>query len=136
MSEASIDNPAEQIAVGSTVINRMLRNNTSRVEDVWGAYAHGQDPTDALRTTTRDLLTGDIPDTTAGATHFYSPRSMPLEGDPIAGYDVGGDLERTPGLPRANYRPSWANTYDPRPVLGVREGYYRFFEPPGAGSVR
>lgn len=40
----------------------------------------------------------EINDIREGATHFYSPRSMPKEGESTTGRDVGGGLEQTPGL--------------------------------------
>lgn len=135
MSEASIGNDAERIAVGSTVLNRMKRKKTARVSNVWGAYAHNQAPTKEVKETARNLLNGKIADNTAGATHYYSPRTMPKEGESTEGYDVGGGLESTAGLLKRNYRPSWALTFEACPITGVRENYYRFYRAQGSGAV-
>ncbi len=136
MSEASIGNYNEKVAVGSTVLNRMRRDNTTGVADVWGAYAHNQTATPQIRQLARDLLSGATSDNTGGATNFYSPQSMPRRGQPTHGYDVGGGLEETPGLNTPNFRPGWAATYEPRPVQGVRPRLFRFYEAPDAGPSR
>ena len=34
---------------------------------------------------------------------------MPKEGESTKGYDIDGGLEQTPGLPKKNYKPGWAN---------------------------
>jgi uncharacterized Zn-binding protein involved in type VI secretion len=126
-SEASVGNAAEQQAVGSTVINRMNRAMTMDVSDVWNAYAHNQAPSDALRPMAVGLLNGSIGDNTNGSEFYYSPRSMPAEGSPTAGYNVGGGLELINGAPHRNYRPSWAQTYTYQPINGVREWYFKFY---------
>ena len=111
MSEASVGNDTERRAVGLTVLNRMRRNGTNSVRGVWRAYAHAQAPTPEIRELAQDLLQGHVVDPTNGATHYYSPRSMPNENASaatLANYDVGGGLEQVPGLPRRTYRPTWA----------------------------
>lgn len=135
MSEASIGNDAERIAVGSTALNRMHRDSTNDVTDVWDAYSHGQDPVPEITTLATNLLNGSIGDNSNGATHYYSPRSMPKEGDATSGYDVGGGLEQTQGVNGRNYKPSWSLTYTPKAVSGARPAYFKFFRQPGNGPV-
>ena len=135
MSEASIGNQVERTAVGFTVVNRMLRNKVTSVSDVWGTYAHRQTPIPEITSLSSQILSGKIPDPTSGATHFYSPLSMPREGDPTSGYDVGGGLERVPPLSYKTYRPSWSLTYTLITVAGTRPAYYKFYRMPNNGPV-
>jgi hypothetical protein len=135
MSEASVGNEAERTAVGFTVINRMRRNRRDSVCEVWRAYAHGQQPTAAIVELAGRILKDSSADPTDGCTHYYSPLSMPKEGDDVQGYDVAGGLEQTPGLPRRNYRPGWALRFTYEPVPGVRPSYFKFFRVPGDGPV-
>jgi predicted RNase H-like nuclease (RuvC/YqgF family) len=136
MSEASTCNQAERTAVGYTVLNRMARNGTNAVADVEGAYARNQQPTEEIIALARGILSCNIPDNSGGATHFYSPRSMPHEGDqPLTG-DTAGGLEQTPGEARRNYRPGWANTFEPVEIPGVVARNFRFFRAPGDEPVR
>ena len=72
----------------------MERNDTDNVSDVWSAYSHNQTPTSKILELARDLLSGQIIDNTGGATHFYSPKSMPRVGDSTNGRDVRGGLEQ------------------------------------------
>jgi hypothetical protein len=134
-TEAGGCNRAEQIAVGSTVLNRMRRNGTALVSDVRGYHVE-KDPDDTSRQIARGILSGSIADNTGGAPHFYSPRRMPREGGPTANYDIQGGLESTAGLSSRNYRPSFASKYESKCVHGVRDAYFRFFRAPGNGPVR
>ena len=136
MSEASRGNHSEQIAVGSTVLNRMNRNGTNLVRNVSKGFSHNQVATPQIRQLARDLLTGEIRNNTGGATNFYSPQGMPRQGQSTDGYDVGGGLEETPGLNSPNYRPGWAATFKPKPVQGVRPRLFRFYEAPGDRPFR
>ena len=136
MSEASVGNYAEQVAVGNTVLNRMHRNKTVKVEDVWSAYDRSQAPSKEMLSLAANLLSGKISDNTGGATHYYSPRSMPKEGTPIKGFDVGGGLERIAGRASQSYRPSFVNSFEYVNILDVRESYYKFYFSPGTGKVR
>jgi hypothetical protein len=137
MSEASVGNQTERLSVGWTVRNRMSRNGTTSVADVYRAYSRNQAPTDAMRATARQILAADAAtDPTNGATHYYSPRGMPAEGQNTTGFDVAGGLETTSGLNAQHYRPGFATTYEARDVTGVRPAYYRFFRSTQTGHVR
>ena len=135
-SESSVGNDNERTAVGWTVLNRMSRNNTNSVSDVDHAYSRNQAPTQTMRDLAGRLLRGEIPDPTNGATHYYSPRTMPQEGGDTTRYDVGGGLEQVDGLQTRNYRPGWATTFQPSTVTGVRPNYYQFYTAPGNNPVR
>jgi hypothetical protein len=135
MSEASIGNQTERTIVAQTVLNRMKRNNKEKVKDVWNAYAHNQSPTSEIKGLSRRIFMKEINDISEGATHFYSPRSMPKEGESTTGHDVGGGLEQTPGLDKKNYRPSWSLTFERILNDDVREVYYKFYKAPGNGPV-
>lgn len=134
-SEASIGNTTERRAVGYSVLNRMDRNGTTDVTSEWDAYAHSQDPTSEIHDLAGRILRCQEPDPSCGATHFYSPRSMPKEGDDTSGYDTGGGLEWTPGLDERNYAPSWSETMARSYVVGSRQAYYKFYRQWGNGSV-
>lgn len=97
-TEAGDQNAATQQAVAWTVMNRMLRNRTRKVTDVWNAYAHARPGRDEARTIARLVLNGDLKDTTHGATHLYTPQRMPFEGQRTNGRHVGGGLESVPGV--------------------------------------
>lgn len=134
MSEGSMANPAEKMALAFTVLYRMKRNQRSQVREVWGSYVKDADPTPMLGYA-RKVFAGEIPDQSGGATHFYSPVAMPHEGDPTEGIDVHGGLEQTAGLDTKNYKPGWANLFEAVPIDGVREMRYRFYRQPGNGRV-
>lgn len=135
MSEASVGNEVERRSVGFTVINRMKRNHKTKVKSVWGAYAHNQAPTQSIKKLAEDILKGSVSDPTQGCTHYYSPRSMPKEGDDVTGFDIGGGLEQVENLSRKNYAPSWALTFIYVNINGVRPTYYKFFKAPGHAPV-
>ncbi len=67
-----------------------------------------------------------VKDWTAGANHWYSPRSMPKEGDSCKGFDCSGGLEQTEGLSKRNYRPGWAAKCPYINIAGVRPAYFKF----------
>jgi hypothetical protein len=129
MSEASVGNNAERVSVGFTMLNRLKASGHSSVSQVWGAYAHNQSPTGALVELARQLLAGQRADITDGCTHFYSPRSMPRQGQPIGNFDVGGGLELVPPLAVKTYAPSWTKTMEFIDVFEVRPSYYKFYRP-------
>lgn len=135
MSEASIGNNDERTAVGSCVRTRMNRKPTDVVRDVWDAFAHNQAPTPEIVTLAGQLLDGTVVDNAHGATHFYSPRSMPKEGGSTTGYDVAGGLELVPPLTVRNYRPGWVLAFTACTVSNARPHYYKFYKAPGAGPV-
>ena len=126
---------AERRAVAYTVLNRMDRNGTNDVTDVWDAYAYSEDPTSESLALAEDVLTCSVPDNSKGATHFYSPVSMPKEGESTDGYSVGGGLEWTPGLEDRNYRPSWAVEFPRGYVPGAAPKRFKFYRQPGNGTV-
>jgi hypothetical protein len=139
---------AERIAVGFALRNRMLRNHPATVRETWGGFAHRspevQDAAEFERLA-RDILLGQVPDSTSGATHLYSPHLMPRVGQPTGHSDVRGGLETTPGhfdaatgQPIQTYRPSWAldPLFEPVPVPGVDPWQFRFYRQQGSGHVR
>jgi hypothetical protein len=78
MSEASIGTRDERIAVGWSILNRLDsgRFGNTIEEIVKGAYAYNQEPTQEIRTLAQELWEREFQDSTGGATHFFSPRSM------------------------------------------------------------
>jgi hypothetical protein len=127
MSEASIGNDAERASVGFTVVNRMQDGGITAVNQVWNAYAHNQSPTAPLIALAQQLLSGQRTDITQGSTHFYSPRSMPQEGQSTSGFDVGGGLEQVPPLTVRTFAPSWAKTMRYVEIDGVRPAFYKLY---------
>jgi hypothetical protein len=136
-AEANGYSEAAQIAVGWTILNRMIRNGRDDVATIVRAYSK-EKPTPSAEALelARKLLNGEIPDNSGGATHFYSPQSMPKEGQKTGGSDVGGGLEQVPGMSKRNYRPRWALTFEERSVPGTQPMHFRFFRHPGNGKVR
>ena len=138
------------VAMEQTVLNRMTRNGTAAVADVKDAYGPpNPSPDQEPRDIAKDLLEGRLPDTTQGATHYYSPKSMPQEGASVTGFDVGGGLESVPGigtrkvpkdplLPKMSYRPKSA--IDPRLTRivtpSVPEAVAKFFRSEAPERVR
>lgn len=128
MSEASVGNAVERLSVASTVVNRMTKSGSSSVRAVWRAYSHAQQPVSAITALARDVLGGQLVDPTNGCTHYYSPRSMPVEGRPVSGFDVTGGLELVPPLTARTYVPGWARTMALVTVSGVRPDYFKFYK--------
>jgi hypothetical protein len=140
ISEASIGNKVERHAVGLTVINRMKKMGTKNVREVvkiggFYHYAIDQDPSlyPEYAELAKLLLSGKIKDFTGGATHFYSPYSMPKQGEKTQGFDCGGGLVRyinpATNKPQMICTPSWSKTlrYIDLTQEGVRPYYYEFF---------
>lgn len=122
----------ERYAVGWTVLNRLESGEHGQtIEEVVtepGQYAYNQEPTLEIKELSRKLIEGQIPDPTAGATHFFSPISMPKEGEPTEGFDVGGGLHEVPGINESVYFPSWTNTLTWVGDLdNVRRAYFMFY---------
>ena len=122
--------------VGWTVVNRMKRHRYSAVSSVWSHnnYAHTYPGTFISRRIAEDILAGKARDISQGATHFYSPRSMPKEGDThLSGTDIGGGLEEVPGVTgphgRAvrNYRPGWVKYYHSIRIPQIKENEFKFY---------
>jgi len=140
ISEASIGNQAEREAVGLTVINRMKNMRTNQVSDVvtidgFYHYATDQDPTlyPEYADLARSLLAGDIADFTDGATHFFSPHSMPKQGESRKNFDCEGGLVRYTSLatakPEEVCTPGWSKylRYVNLVTTGVRPYYFEFY---------
>jgi len=136
MSEASVGNKQEQTAVAYTVLNRMMQQGNSKVSDVQSAYSTEQEPSKEMMDLAGQLLSGEIPDPTGGATHFYSPVSMPKEGQSTKKFDVKGGLELVPPLKVRNYRPGFAKTMEEVPVEDARPHLYKFFREPIVGKPK
>ncbi len=141
-------NQMEAMAVGWTVINRMLWRNTTDLDAAAPASQYNRRTASAAFTTlARRLLQGGIGDTTTGATYFFSPRSMPsaatrgcCTGNPApcpAGTvpnnaNCRGGLHTVPGTSPAQQRffPDWAARYtlQPQPA-GTRAMYIMVYRP-------
>ena len=145
MSEASIGNRAEKIAVGYTVLNRMKRNKKDKVASVKRGFAYNQKPNQDIKKLAREILAGEVADNSGGATHFYSPNAMPWEGEENKNirrlkrhfevFNTRGGLEQTEGLPKRNYKPGWAKIFEKVDVKGTRKAYFKFHRSPGKGKV-
>ncbi len=123
----------ERSAVGWTVLNRVSSGTFGQtVKEVVTApaqYAHNQEPTSEIRELARKLLEGQIPDATGGATHFFSPISMPKQGESTTGFDVEGGLHVVPGIAKKVYFPSWTKTYTwVGDLNSVRRAYFMFYQ--------
>ncbi|CAF1467458.1 unnamed protein product [Rotaria sordida] len=122
MSEASIGNRAERIAIGFAC----QRNRN---------HATNQSPTSSITQLAKDILAGEIDDPTDGANHWYSPRSMPKESQsslcsPPVGtgrMDCSGGLENACGSTK-NYKPKWATAERQVTIPDVRDCYFKFFK--------
>jgi hypothetical protein len=127
MSEASVGIDVERASVGFTLLNRLKDSGKTSVDQVWNAYVHNQSPTAELIAVARQLLSGQRADITKGATHFYSPRSMPREGQATGNFDVGGGLELVPPLTVRTYAPGWVRTMQLVDIPGVRPAFFKFY---------
>ncbi|CAN1211374.1 hypothetical protein TUMEXPCC7403_14325 [Tumidithrix helvetica PCC 7403] len=140
ISEASIGNKSERQAVGLTVINRMKKTGSKNVQEVVKAgnfyhYAIDQDPSlyPEYAELAKQLLAGKIRDFTGGATHFYSPYSMPKKGEKNHGFDCEGGFVRythpETNKPVLICTPSWSKTlrYIDLVQVGIRPYYFEFF---------
>ncbi|OGO24104.1 MAG: hypothetical protein A2Z28_06145 [Chloroflexi bacterium RBG_16_51_9] len=122
----------ERAAVGWTVLNR-FKNGTfgqtiKEVVTAPGQYAYKQEPTSEIRELAKKLLEGQIPDATGGATYFFSPISMPKDGESTTGFDIGGGLHKVTGIDSMVYFPSWATTMTYIDDLkNVKQAYFMFY---------
>lgn len=140
LSEASVGNAQERIAVGLTVINRMKNTSTNKVRDVVtingvNHYATNQNPSlhPEYAELAKRLLSGQVPDFTKGATQFFSPYSMPKEGESKTNFDCDGGLVKyinpMTSQPIKVCTPGWSkvmNHVDLMP-FGVRPYYFEFY---------
>ena len=96
-SEAGGESEAAQIMVGWTVVNRMKQKGYQTVSLIpFGQYAHGSMPTLNSLRIAKGILEGTIRDNSQGATNFYTPGRMPVEGETKPGIDTGGGWGRFP----------------------------------------
>ena len=129
-------NETEQTMVDWTVVKRMKNQYFQRLSEVWlnGNSAHGSPPTYTSLRIAEGILTGTIADISQGATHFYSPSTMPKKGQTIRhGMDLGGGLESVIGAfehgrPIENYLPRWAASYPRIFVPGIQDKDFKFFK--------
>lgn len=122
----------ERAAVGWTVINRLkVGTYGDSIKDIITAqnqYAHNQQPDSEINELTEKLLQGKIDDMTEGATHFFSPISMPKEGESTSGFDIGGGLHTVTGIDGKVYFPSWAETMNyVGDLYNIRQAYFMFY---------
>lgn len=131
VSEASVGTEVEQRAVAWTVRNRLDRGLSLH------SYATNHTPGDPYFELAREVLTAPPEDDlTNGATHFFSPRSMPWQGEEAlckangGVYDCQGGLVYVEGLDKPAYAPFWHLTYQWLPVPGVRKTHFLFYRIP------
>jgi hypothetical protein len=115
MSEAP--DRAARIMIGWTIVNRMRQQHVPLVASAVVAkhkqqYSTRQPGTNATCDLARQILTDQLPDSSQGATNFYTPATMPREGESTVGNDVKGGLEQVRGVKGKDGRP--ARTYRPR----------------------
>ncbi len=133
MSEASIGTYEERVAVAWTIFNRVsspeFPNSICDVINQRSQYATNQEPTQELLYLAESLIANPGTDLTGGAVYFFSPRSMPKEGDDTGGYDVGGGLYDVTGIDKKVYFPSFTLTHEyAGDIQGVRPTYYMFYQ--------
>ena len=132
VSEASVGNEEEQQAVAWTFRNRLDRGLSLR------SFAMDLTPNrDWYFELAHHVLTMPAEaDVTKGATHFFSPRSMPLQGEEdrckTQGgiYDCDGGLVFVEGLDKPAYAPFWHLLYEWLPVPGIRKTHFLFYRIP------
>jgi hypothetical protein len=131
VSEASVGNEQEQRAVAWTFRNRLDRGLALL------SYAMDRTPDrEWYYELAREVLTSPAEaDVTEGATHFFSPRSMPLQGEearckPTGAYDCDGGLVFVEGLDAPAYAPFWHLLYEWLPVEGIRKTHFLFYRIP------
>jgi len=122
----------ERAAVGWTVINRLKTGAYGdSIKDIISAqnqYAHNQQSNSEIDKLAKQLLEDEIDDMTEGATHFFSPISMPKEGKSTSGFDTGGGIHAVTGIDSNVYFPSWAETMNYVGNLhNIRQAYFMFY---------
>jgi Cell Wall Hydrolase len=134
MSEASLGTQEERVAIAWVIFNRV--SSPSFPNTICGValeprqFATNQNPTTEILNLARSLISHPGIDPIGGATYFFSPISMPKEGDPTDGFDVGGGLHTVPGISGRVYFPSWTNTlYWVGNLPNIRQTHYMFFSP-------
>ena len=132
MSEASVGTNEERVAVAWTIFNRVksssFPNSICEVVNQRSQYATNQKPTQEILDLATSLISDRGVDPTAGAVFFFSPISMPKEGEATGGYDIGGGLHEVAGIDDNVYFPSFALTNEPAgEIPGVRPEYYMFY---------
>ena len=140
MSEASIGTNKERIAVAWTIFNRVnspnFPNTICEVTNQSNQYATNQAPTQEVLDLATSLIANRGTDPTGGAIYFFSPRSMPKEGESTRNYDVGGGLHEVDGIDKKVYFPSFTLTTEyTGNIPGVRPAYYMFFREPTNAAV-
>jgi hypothetical protein len=132
VSEASVGNEEEQRAVAWTFRNRLDRGLSTL------SYAMDRTPNrEWYFELAHEVLTAPAEaDVTRGATHFFSPRSMPLQGEEDRCkanggiYDCDGGLVFVEGLDAPAYAPFWHLLYEWLPVPGIRKTHFLFYRIP------
>ncbi len=133
-SEMGVGNEVEQRAIAWAVRNQMVRLNTrdATVARDHFSDAHGQAPNDDARRLAQEVLSVDMGhDTTSGAIKWFSPQSMPSEGESCSGYDCGGGLitvNDTGGTAHRKFAPTFHLDMRHIAIAGVREWYVRFYK--------
>lgn len=101
---------SQKYAVAQVIMNRVNRvNPPNRVTWVRDnkAFQHASSYSDESYSVALGVVSGINYGNAGGATHFYSPVSMPKQGQSTNGVDVGGGLEKVDPMNVKNYRPSW-----------------------------
>lgn len=132
VSEASVGNENEQRAVAWTFRNRLERGLSLY------SYARERTPNSTWYfELAGEVLTAPVEaDVTKGATHFFSPRSMPRQGQEarckVNGgiYDCRGGLVFVEGLETPAYAPFWHLLYEWLPCDGIRKTHFLFYRIP------
>ena len=133
-SEMGIGNAAEQRAIAWAVRNQMVRLNT---RDATAAQNHFHDAsassaTDGSRHLAQEVLSVDMGhDTSGGAIKWFSPQSMPSDGQSCTGFDCGGGLitvTDTSGTNHRKYAPTFHNDMTFVPLAGVRDWFLRLYK--------
>jgi hypothetical protein len=132
-SEMGVGNDVERRAVAWCVRNQMIRHGTTDVVAARTQFrdAHDQAATAATRTIAEDILKLPMSsDITGGSIKWFSPRSMPREGQSCANVDCGGgliDVNDEGGTRVRIFAPTWHRTMRFNAITGVREWFLRVY---------